>query len=200
MTDTQSPAQLPVLSAARLHLRLPQAEDASDLFQVFSHPDAMRYWSSPPYTEQNQAVALVEQIHQLCQQRSLFQWGVVLGSEKAPGAMIGTCTLASLDFSNGRCEVGFILHPDYWRRGLISEALGALFNHAFDDLQMRRIEADVDPRNQASLATLEKLGFQREGLLRERWLVNGEIQDACFLGLLAREWHGAKTAKGTESE
>jgi RimJ/RimL family protein N-acetyltransferase len=53
---------------------------------------------------------------------------------------------------------------------------------------LRRLEADVDPRNTASIHTLERLGFQREGFLRERWQVNGEIQDALFYGLLRREW------------
>jgi RimJ/RimL family protein N-acetyltransferase len=55
-------------------------------------------------------------------------------------------------------------------------------------MQLRRLEADVDPRNAGSIRTLERLGFQREGFLRERWHVNGEIQDAIFYGLLRREW------------
>ena len=49
-------------------------------------------------------------------------------------------------------------------------------------------EADVDPRNAASIRTLERLGFQREGYLRERWQVNGEIQDALFYALLRPDW------------
>ena len=56
------------------------------------------------------------------------------------------------------------------------------------DVRLRRLEADVDPRNAASIRTLERLGFQREGFLRERWHVNGEIQDAIFYGLLRRDW------------
>jgi RimJ/RimL family protein N-acetyltransferase len=46
----------------------------------------------------------------------------------------------------------------------------------------------VDPRNAASIRTLERLGFQREGYLRERWQVNGETQDALFYGLLRPDW------------
>ena len=53
---------------------------------------------------------------------------------------------------------------------------------------MRRIEADVDPKNIASVRTLERMGFQREGLLRERWNVGGEIQDSLFYGLLKSDW------------
>jgi RimJ/RimL family protein N-acetyltransferase len=70
----------------------------------------------------------------------------------------------------------------------MSEALGALFDYAFRTLALRRLEADVDPRNAASLGLIRSLGFRQEGLLRERWNVAGEIQDTAFLGLLAREW------------
>jgi RimJ/RimL family protein N-acetyltransferase len=70
----------------------------------------------------------------------------------------------------------------------MSEALIALLDFAFGTLALRRLEADVDPRNANSLRILGKLGFQREGLLRERWNVAGEIQDTAFYGLLAKEW------------
>ena len=72
------------------------------------------------------------------------------------------------------------------------EALTALIDHAFGPMKLRRLEADVDPRNVNSMRILGKLGFSQEGLLRERWNVNGEIQDTAFLGLLAREWRGAR--------
>ena len=70
----------------------------------------------------------------------------------------------------------------------MQETLKAVLNYAFDVLNLHRIEADVDPRNDASVRTLERLGFQREGYLRERWQVNGEIQDAFFYGLLRPDW------------
>jgi len=75
-----------------------------------------------------------------------------------------------------------------WGKGYMNEALNALVSHAFEVMRLRRLEADVDPRNAASIRTLERLGFQREGYLRERWHVNGEVQDAIFYGLLRREW------------
>ena len=73
----------------------------------------------------------------------------------------------------------------------MGEALTALFGFAFGPMALRRLEADVDPRNENSLRILGRLGFRREGLLRERWNVGGEIQDTAFLGLLAREWRSA---------
>jgi RimJ/RimL family protein N-acetyltransferase len=68
------------------------------------------------------------------------------------------------------------------------EALTALVEYAFTTLDLQRLEADIDPRNAASARTLERLGFQKEGHLRERWIVNGEISDTWWYGLLRREW------------
>ncbi len=75
----------------------------------------------------------------------------------------------------------------YWGQGLANEALTRVLLHARDRMQMRRIEADVDPRNSASLRCSERLGFVREGYARERWVVAGEIQGAVLLGLLLRD-------------
>jgi RimJ/RimL family protein N-acetyltransferase len=73
-------------------------------------------------------------------------------------------------------------------------ALERLLDFAFHELGLRRIEADVDPNNARSIATLERLGFRREGYLRERWFVGGEVQDALFYGLLRREWEARDRA------
>jgi ribosomal-protein-alanine N-acetyltransferase len=67
--------------------------------------------------------------------------------------------------------------------------------HAFGPLGLRRVEADVDPRNAASCRLLERLGFRREGLLRERWRVNGETCDSALFGLLAREFDALAVAE-----
>ena len=72
---------------------------------------------------------------------------------------------------------------------MMSEALTALLEFAFGVLGLERIEADADPRNERSLRLLERQGFRREGYLRERYHLEGEIQDAVFLGLLRREWN-----------
>lgn len=72
--------------------------------------------------------------------------------------------------------------------GHATEALHALIDHAFGPLDYNRLEADIDPRNAASARVLERLGFKREGLLRDRWIVNGEISDTEMYGLLRKEW------------
>ena len=68
------------------------------------------------------------------------------------------------------------------------EALTALLGHAFAHMGIRRVEAEVDTRNAASAGLLRRLGFTREGLLRQRWVSKGEAKDVEMFGLLRSEW------------
>lgn len=179
---------LPTIDAPRIRLRWLTARDVDAVFAVFSDPRMMRYWSTPAMTERAEAEALLERIHEQFRSKSAFQWGV---ERKDDGQLLGTCTLFHVDEGNMRCELGYCLASAYWSQGYMREALTALFDFSFGTIKLRRLEADVDPRNENSLRILDKLGFQREGLLRERWNVGGEIQDTTLLGLLAKEWRGS---------
>ena len=180
---------LPTLEAPRLRLRWLTADDIDGLFDVFSDETMMRYWSSAPMKERAEAEALLAKIRRQFAEKSGFQWGV---ERKDDGRLLGTCTIFNVHAANRRGELGYALGSAYWRRGFMSEALTALLDYAFGPMKLRRLEADVDPRNAASLGLIGKLGFRQEGLLRERWNVAGEIQDTAFLGLLAREWQARR--------
>jgi RimJ/RimL family protein N-acetyltransferase len=176
---------LPVLSSARLSLRWISKEDVDSVFEIFSNPEVMRYWSTPPLANKQAALDLISEIQMGLAMDAMFKWGVSL---RENNKVIGTVTLFNLDFNNKRAELGYALGRSYWGKGYIHEALQTVLAHVFDVLNFRRLEADVDPRNALSIKTLERLGFRREGFLRERWHVAGEIQDAYFYGLLKREW------------
>jgi RimJ/RimL family protein N-acetyltransferase len=176
---------LPTLDAPRVLLRWLTAQDVDAIYAIFSDPQMMKYWSTPPMEARAEAEDLLVRIHRQFVDKSGFQWGV---ERKSDGELLGTCTLFSIHVANMRAEVGYCLHSAHWGQGYMREALSALFDYAFGVLKLRRLEADVDPNNAGSLRILARMGFQREGLLRERWNVGGEVQDSVFLGLLAREW------------
>jgi RimJ/RimL family protein N-acetyltransferase len=180
-------AELPLIDAPRVRLRWLAERDVDALLAIFSDPVMMRFWATPPMKERAEAERYLRSIHEGFAGKTLFQWGV---ERKEDARLIGSCTLFRLDAANGRCEIGYGLGSAYWKMGYMSEALPAVIRFAFDRLRMRRIEADVDPRNDNSLRLLGRLGFRQEGLLRERWNVGGELQDSVVLGLLAREWRG----------
>ena len=176
---------LPIITTERVVLRWISEDDIDSLFEVFSDPQVARYWSAPPYTDRVQAVKLQREIAAGNETNTMMKWGLAL---RDSNRVIGTTTLFNLNLDNGRAELGYAMGRAHWGKGYMNEALEALVSHAFEVMELRRLEADVDPRNAASIRTLERLGFQREGFLRERWHVNGEIQDALFYGLLRREW------------
>lgn len=177
--------RLPTLTSSRLRLRWLVEQDVADLFAIFSDPQVMRYWSSTPWADEAAGLEMVESVQREFVAGSLYQWGV---ARRDDDRIIGTCTLVGIDVQNRRAEIGFALRRDHWGSGYMLEATCALLRFAFDELALHRVEADVDPRNDASIRLLERLGFQREGYLRERWLVGEEINDTLFYGLLKREW------------
>ncbi|MDT7836028.1 GNAT family N-acetyltransferase [Aquabacterium sp. OR-4] len=180
------PMQLPTLAGPRVLLRPMTPADAPALFALHADAQVMRYWSTPPWTDPQQAL---DRLHADTQAHALgLHLRLAIARRERPDTLLGACTLFDLDADQGRAEIGYALAPAAWGRGLMREALALLIGHGFDDFGLRRIEADIDPRNTPSARTLEALGFQREGLLRERWCVAGEVSDSALYGLLRRDW------------
>ena len=174
-----------VLQTPRLRLRALQESDAPALFAIFSDPAVMRYWSTPPWTTLAQAQDLIARDIAAMRSGEYLR----LGLERTVDAtLIGNCTLFNLDLSNQRAEIGYGLARAAWGQGYMGEALQALLDFGFGPMRLHRVEADIDPRNEASARSLERLGFQREGLLRERWMVGDEISDTALYGLLRADW------------
>lgn len=81
-------------------------------------------------------------------------------------------------------EVGVALLPDYRGRGIGSEAHRLLVEHMFRYTRAHRLEASVESGNAAEQKTLERLGFQAEGVLREAVFRDGAFRDVVIYGLL----------------
>lgn len=173
------------ITTSRLQLRWMDRADAAATFALFSNPEVTRYWSTPPWTDIAHADAFIEQTLADYSNGSGIRFAVLL---QETGEMIGSIKLYDIFASNRRCDLGYALLPSHWGKGYIGEALGAVIDYAFSDLDLNRIEADIDPRNEASAKVLERLAFVKEGYMRERWIVNGEVCDTAFYGLLRREW------------
>jgi RimJ/RimL family protein N-acetyltransferase len=163
-------------------LRWLTADDVDALSEIFADPEVARYLAIPRQTCRADTEQFLAGIHEGYRTSSLFQWGI-----EHAGRVVGTCTLGGLDWENRRAEIGFALARAAWGQGLMPDALAAMIDHAFEELRLHRIEADVDPRNSTSLRLLERLGFRREGYLRERYLKDGEIQDSVIFGLLRQD-------------
>ena len=177
------------LQTARLDLRPLEPAHTDAIFAMRSDPVVQRYGSHPPWTDRQTAIDYIQRNIREMASGEHAQFAIV---RRDDGAVIGTCTLYALDAQSRRADIGYVLLPSEWGRGYAHEANVALLDWGFGALDLNRVEADIDPRNTASARALERLGFTREGHLRERWIVAGEKSDSLIYGLLAREWAGRR--------
>ncbi len=186
---------MPRLAGGRVVLRPIDEVDAPNILSIFGDPEVVRYWSRPALADLKAAGTYLDEMQEDFFRRRSFHWGIAEAQSEPSraGPLIGTCILGALSFRHRRAEVGFVLRRDRWGQGLAADALGVLFGFCFGRLGLHRLEADVDPENGRSLRLLEKLGFQREGRLRERWQTQGDPRDGIFLGLLRPDWRDLLT-------
>lgn len=182
--DWKCPA---TIRASRISLRAMSECDVDCIYAIFSDPEVMRYWTIAPLRDRSDALRVLAESRVAFRRRESIDWGIV---RQDNDILIGTVTLFAIDLNHLRAEIGFALARAYWRNGYMREALHAAIAYAFGELHLRRIEADVDPRNLACVQLLRRLGFQNEGHLLERWLVNGTPQDSLLFGLLKSRWNG----------
>lgn len=160
-----------ILTTSRLILRRARVDDVDDMHRVLSDASALDYWSSGPHTSRAQTVAWIEAMIASPPEESddfvIEHEGSVIGK-------LGTWRLP---------EIGYIIAPAYWGRGLASEALRAFLPHVFSRPHVDRLTADVDPRNLRSLAMLERHGFVRTGYAAGTWHTHTGIGDSVYLEL-----------------
>jgi len=177
-------AELPI-PTERLVLRPYRESDAQAVFGLFSDPKVMRYMSTPPWTAVQRARDVIARDIAAIDKGETLSLAI---ERTGDARLIGQCVLYQFSETCRRAEIGYSLVSSAWGNGYMHEALCALIDYGFGRLDLNRIEADIDPRNEASARSLDRLGFVREGLLRERWIVGGEVSDSLLYGLLRSDW------------
>lgn len=175
----------PLLELDRIRLRVLDDRDVPGLFAIYSDADITRYLARPALTEMAEAEAMLARARKGLDEETSLQLAV---ERREDGAFLGNCLLFNFNMPSARAEIGYSFDRSHWSRGYATEALRGLIDYGFGPLALRRIEADIDPRNGASARLLERLGFTREAVLRERWMVKDEVSDTVMYGLLRREW------------
>ena len=178
--------ELSPISTQRLMLRPLTPADIPAIFGIFSNPAVMRYWSSSHWTEMVQAEKKMASVLEGYASGEHFTYAIIRSEDNR---LIGTLSLFNIVAQSRRADIGYALGEPYWGAGYMHEALTAWVRHAFETLELNRLEADIDPRNEGSAKSLERQGFLREGFLRERWIVGGQVSDTYLYGLIARDWH-----------
>jgi ribosomal-protein-alanine N-acetyltransferase len=169
------------LQTERLILRSFREEDVDAMAELFANPDFMRF-SLGIFTERQKTVDFIEKVMGWDLASMPSQFAVVSRGEHA---VIGYCGFHHHPEVPGEIEIGYRLHPDYWNKGLITEAARAVRDHAFADLKLPRVISLIHPENIPSRRVAEKNGMKVEkeitfrgfptlvyAITREQWLAN----------------------------
>lgn len=175
----------PRLSTARLELRPITQADAEALFAIFADPETMRYWSHRPYTSIDQARVLIDRILTSYSAKNGIEWAI---TERDRDQLIGKCCFHRVLKDHARAEVGYVIARDRWGQGILREALLSILDLGFSAMGLHSVEAQLDPRNERSANALVKVGFQKEGYLRENFCIEGEFLDTAIYSLLKRDY------------
>lgn len=182
---SQPPRAFPALTTERLLLREFSLDDVPAVFEILSREDVNAWMETEPMKSIEEAEVRIKGRMGLFYDKMGFRWAITQG--EAPEKVIGSCGFFSVRRGTQTMETGYELHPDFWGRGIMSEALQTMIGFAFspqDLLPVHRMEALVVPDNLASIRVLEKLGFILEGVRHEFGFWKDRYQDVYLFALL----------------
>ena len=176
----------PQIETKNLLLRRIHPSDSSALFKVLADQEVTEFYDDDALVDISQASDQIEAWENGFKNKGCIRWGI---TRKNEDYLIGSCGFYGFHSWYRRASIGYELARNYWRQGIMTEALSAIIDFGFDKMELNRIEAVVMPENNASIKMLEKLGFHKEGLLEEyeMWGRKGFV-DLCMFAMLRKSW------------
>lgn len=177
----ERPTETPTLDAGSLVLRALERSDAPALFPTFSDPQHCLYMSRAHFDDPGTLADWLTD-----PEWNGRSWVAI---DKADGALVGRFVVVP---GRDPCvvEVGYITVLGRQGRGVASTSLRALLEHLFHTEGVRKVFAQIDAENLPSIALAERLGFVREGCLRQHEITHKGLCDMVVYGLLRDEWAG----------
>ena len=173
----------PTLSTERLDLRKLSLDDAAAMFSMRSDEKMMAYIPRPRAKTVNDATALIQSMLDGFEKRESLIWAIAFKNDPKLIGSIGFWRMKKEDF---RAEVGYLIHSDFWQKGITYEALQAVLKYGFDVMNCHSIEAIIDPENVASERLLQKSGFVKEAHFRENCFWDGRFLDSVVYSKLIK--------------
>ncbi|KTR27154.1 alanine acetyltransferase [Exiguobacterium indicum] len=175
----------PTLKTNRLVLREVLPEDATSVLAYLSDEQVVKQMGLDPFQSEADALEEIDWYASIRRDGTGIRFGIALQEDDV---IIGSCGFLNQSARHQRAELGFELSPAYQGQGIAKEAALAVITYGFEELSLNRIEALVLPANTASHQLLERLGFQREGLLRQYEKTRGQFDDLYMYSILRSEW------------
>ncbi len=177
-------ANIPTLKTERLTLRPMRTSDAYDMYEYACRDDVTEYLLWSPHPSVGATHEYLAYIQERYKRGEFFDWAVTLSDS---GKMIGTVGFTRIDTQHNVGEIGYVLNPEYHRRGYGSEAAARVLEFGFSTLNLHRLEARFMMGNTASLHLMEKLGMTFEGYRRDSMLVKGKYRTIGICSILENE-------------
>ncbi len=169
-------SSFPEIETQTLLLRRMTKDDVNELFLMRSSDDVMKYIDRPRALSVKDAEAFLEVIDASLQNNTGITWGICFKND--PSKLLGTIGYWRLVPQHYRAEIGYMLLPDYWQKGIMKEALFALVDYAFTTMNLHSIEANLNAGNIASERLLKSAGFVKEAHFKEDFFFNGIFMDS----------------------
>ena len=179
------PANFPVIYKDELILKKPLITHFKDIFEIFSNEEVVMYDIFPKMANYDQAKRYIERYEKEFAEKEEITWII---HDRNSEESVGVCCLGDFDFDSQRCEIGYDIKRRFWNQGYATKTIKAITEYAFKELGLNRVEAFISPENKASIRVLEKCGYSYEGLLRQRDLIKGKLEDAYVMALLKDEY------------
>ena len=172
--------KFPVLNSERLDFIEIKEEHLDDLFRLFSDPEVVKFYNLLPFENPIEGMEFINWYKSRYNEGLAIRWGIALKGEQN---IIGTIGFNNYSI-NHRANIGYDLQKSHWNKGYITESLETIVKFGFEQLRVNRIEAEVMHGNYASEKVLEKLGFTKEGILRQWMFWNNKHFDMTMYSLL----------------
>lgn len=174
----------PFIIGKRIYLRAFERTDIKTCCRWINNPKIAPfiYSGSFPYNEDRET----KWFENLYKNNDKLDLGICLVEDDR---LIGTCGLMRIDWVHRWATVGIILgEPETWGKGYGTEATGLIAKHAFESLNLRRLELGVFAGNKRAIKCYEKVGFEIEGTLKSKYYKNGEYVDEIIMTLFKKKW------------
>ena len=172
----------PEIKTGRLLLRRMTERDAKELLYLRSSEEVMKYIDRERTKSISDAKLFIDKIDASINTNNGIIWGIAL--KEKPRTLIGNIGYWRLVKEHYRAELGYMLHPAFWKKGIMKEALFRVIDFGFGEMNLHSIEANINPGNTASAMLLKSAGFVKEAYFKEDYFFNGAFHDTIIYSRL----------------
>jgi ribosomal-protein-alanine N-acetyltransferase len=193
--ESRQVVNFPQRETQRLVLRQIKSEDAEDLWKLRNNSQIMEFMDISPMQSIREAWEQINYLSRNFIEEQLPIWAITLKEDslaETKNKMIGYLGYTRWDKKHFRAEIAYVLEPAFWHKGFMSEAIQAVLQVGFEQMELHSVEGNVNPTNIASIKILEKFNFRREAYYKENFYFNGKFVDTAIYSLLKQDFPGTQ--------